>query len=493
MTPPARPPVRVSLLTGILLTTFAIVMASSALLAILLWTSLSREISQQAIGRGEEIVAGVRIAVEQGRELGIVERQLRALGSREEVLEIALVDVTGRRLLSGGPRGGDRLSDETVAWVLAPPGVYEPGKGPVRHRLSDDRATLSVASPVTLPDGGAGGVWLVMSMEEVNRALAAARQGLLISLVVDTTVLFAGFLLFLAIVLVRPILRMVRTVDLVREGDYSARVGPVRGGELNQLAAGIDGMVGSLEEKIEGLTKANTALLAAREELIAAEKLATVGRIAAGLAHEVGNPLAALIGYVKIMDAQGSPERRRLYLERMSGELERIHGIIGELVHLSRPAEWVPGATDVADVVRRTAVLLRDHPDLRGVSLVVDTPETLVHPALEPGRLQQVLVNLVLNAGQAMPGGGTLKVRALADPGGVTITVEDTGPGIPPSVAGKIFEPFFTTKEPGKGLGLGLSISRHIVTLMGGTIQVASSPGAGSLFTLRFPTAEGGA
>jgi signal transduction histidine kinase len=473
------------------LATFAIVLGSSALLAALLWTTLSREIQQQAVGRGEEIVAGVRIAVEQGRDLAVVERQLTALGSREEVGEIALIDVTGRRLLFGGGRGARRLTDDTVAWVLSPPGAYDPGKGPVRHRLSEDRGTLTVASPVTLPDGGAGGVWLTMSMDEVNRALADARRGLIVVLVVDTAVLFAGFGLFLAFVLVRPIRRMLTTVERVGDGDYAARVGGAGSGELRDLSSGIDGMVEKLEEKIGGLTEANAALVATREELIAAEKLATVGRIAAGLAHEVGNPLAALIGYVKIMEAQGSPERRREYLERMSGELTRIHGIIGELVHLSRPAEWIPGETDVAEVLRRTAALLRDHPDLRNVAVALDAPATLVHPALEPGRLQQVIVNLVLNAAQAMPEGGTLTLRAREEEAGVTVTVSDTGAGIPAEAQGKIFEPFFTTKDPGSGLGLGLSISRRIVTLMGGTIQVASIPGRGSVFTLLFPTAKG--
>jgi two-component system NtrC family sensor kinase len=263
-----------------------------------------------------------------------------------------------------------------------------------------------------------------------------------------------------------------------------------------RLAAALAQERERLAAKVEELTLANHALAEARESLLRAEKLATIGRLAAGVAHEVGNPLAAITGFVELARAhvRGSPpEELEDYLGRMAAEAQRIDRTVRELLDFARPtpASLVP--VDLASAIEASLRLARLQERFRHVQVALDVPAPVPRALADEHGLAQVLVNLFLNAGDAMGGRGELRVsvRTLEprDPPdepsrGVVLAVADRGPGIAREDLPRIFDPFFTTKEPGKGTGLGLAICHRIVESFGGRIAAANAAEGGAVFTV---------
>ncbi len=239
--------------------------------------------------------------------------------------------------------------------------------------------------------------------------------------------------------------------------------------------------------QLEDLRLANERLTRAQAELVAAERLATVGRLAAGVAHEVGNPLSGILGYLSLLTGQQDlPGQSLEYVERIEAEVHRINGIVRGLLDLGRPPRPTLTPVEVAPLAETAIRLVTAGPDFQGLELKVVVPPGLVVLA-DAGSLSQVLINLLLNAAQAMDGRGALRLQALPDEAGVRIDVVDSGPGIAPDVRPRLFEPFFTTKPGGKGTGLGLAVSQSLVRSMGGTLEAKDAPGGGSCFSVRLP------
>jgi C4-dicarboxylate-specific signal transduction histidine kinase len=241
-------------------------------------------------------------------------------------------------------------------------------------------------------------------------------------------------------------------------------------------------------EQLQALREAHGRLSRAQTELVASERLATVGRLAAGVAHEIGNPLSGVLGYLSLARerARGQPAVLEL-LTAIDDELQRINQIVRGLLDLGRP----PGAelelVPLQPVVERCVRLARAGPEFTHVEVNVSVEDGLVARA-QGGPLGQVLLNLLLNAAQAMEGRGQIEVRARRQGAEVVVTVSDSGPGIPPEVLPSIFEPFFTTKSAGQGTGLGLAISRHLVGGMGGRLE-AKAASRGALFAVHLTAA----
>jgi signal transduction histidine kinase len=238
---------------------------------------------------------------------------------------------------------------------------------------------------------------------------------------------------------------------------------------------------------VDDFNRMTASLRAQREHLVAQEKLATVGRLAAGVAHEIGNPLAAVLGYVDLLlhdEPADGPHRDAL--ERIRKETDRIHGIVAELVDYARPVTGTIAPVALGDVVAASLSLVRPQARFRGVQVTCALPDGLPPAAAAESRMTQVLLNLLLNAADAVAGAGTITIDGRADGEQVELSVRDSGPGVAPADRERIFDPFFTTKEPGQGTGLGLSISRQIVEAFGGTLALAPSE-RGAVFVLRLP------
>lgn len=312
---------------------------------------------------------------------------------------------------------------------------------------------------------------------------------------VGLVLLLLGGLLLEAQVL-RPLAAVRRAANEVAGGRLDAEVPAEGPAEFSALADAFNRMTGSLREQIDQNA-------AQRESLVRAEQLASVGRLAAGVAHEVGNPLAAILGYVELLlDPRTElPAEQRALLERCRTQLERIQATVGQLLDYSRPAVDRAEAVAMRDGVERLLSLLRHDPRCHGVALEVSGDASVAARA-DPARLDQILQNLVVNgsraAAQADPAIVHVRVEAAGDE--VTVEVQDSGPGIDPEVRPRLFEPFVTTARAGEGTGLGLAISRGLAEGMGGRLECldagarpplgsATSPGA--VFRVTLPRAPG--
>jgi len=263
---------------------------------------------------------------------------------------------------------------------------------------------------------------------------------------------------------------------------------------FERLAVAFDEERGRLAAKVRELTDANRAVADARESLLRSEKLATVGRLAAGLAHEVGNPLGAVEGYVELARARLPPAPHPDLvdaLSRISTAAQRIDRTVRDLLDFARPATPALAHLDLGAVVDGSLRLASVQPRFRRVEVDVALAAGLPRVVAEEHQLSQVLLNLLLNAADAMKSGGHVRVEARREAdGSVVLAVGDSGPGIAPADLPRVFDPFFTTKEPGEGTGLGLAISHRIMESFGGEIAARNGERGGAVFELRFRSAD---
>jgi two-component system, NtrC family, sensor kinase len=350
-----------------------------------------------------------------------------------------------------------------------------------RVRSHDGTRELLAYAPIELDGNVAAAARVALAAAEPTREVLKRSWLLLLVLTLADASLVLGLGLFvLTQLVVRPLAQLRRATALMTAGDWEPRIPEEGSKEFVALASAFNQMTVSLARQ--------------REQLIRSEKLASVGQLAAGVAHEIGNPLAAILGYVDILraDAAGRGElpiaERQDALDRVKAETQRINRIIRELLEYSRPSHENPAATDLLRVVQSAQALLAPQARFREVRVVtMPTGETWPQALVVSSRLVQVLVNLMLNAADAMNGKGTIVVSCETSDQRVLLNVADEGPGIDKALRRKIFDPFFTTKPVGQGTGLGLSVSRSIVESFGGTLELAQAEGQGAKFVLGLP------
>ncbi len=235
----------------------------------------------------------------------------------------------------------------------------------------------------------------------------------------------------------------------------------------------------------------NRELVDKQQQLVQAEKLATVGKMAAKVAHEIRNPLGSISLNLELLEDEvrsPSPEARvegQRLIGAIQGQVEALNAVVEEYLRFARLPSPKAEAVRLEGLLRDLLDFQREEIEGRGIAVKLEVPATLPAIAADPRQLRQALLNLVRNACDAMPGGGTLAVAAREGPEGVEIAVADTGPGIPAEDLPRIFEPFFTTKA--EGTGLGLAIARQVALAHGGDIACRSAPGAGTTFALSLP------
>jgi two-component system NtrC family sensor kinase len=291
--------------------------------------------------------------------------------------------------------------------------------------------------------------------------------------------LFTGLLAVLIAIPVswsisRPLTELADATRKVAQGDWSVRV-PVFGhGETGILAESFNTMVGTLKET--------------QEQLVQKEKLASVGQLAAGVAHEINNPLGSVLLYADILrkETPEEDEQQRADLEMIMSEATRCKTIVNDLLNFSRQNQVLAQATDLNAILQEMAEEARKQDMYRDIDLVEDLSPDLPTIQADPLQIRQVFLNLMSNAAEAMREGGRLTLRTKKGPGEgwVTVEVADTGVGISPENMKKLFTPFFTTKPIGKGTGLGLAIIYGIVKMHRGQISVQSEVGQGTTFTI---------
>ena len=410
---------------------------------------------------------------------------------------LTLLDLEGRLVATtfAEPEEGYQALELTAAARAAGDGA------PTRSLLLNGRGFQAVDSPLVVRGQVVG--WLsaalpadyVIQAETTSRNLIAAIFALL-----TLAVIILGYLLAQGIAW--PLLRLRDRAQAVAAGDLQQSTGISRPDEIGDLAGAFDVMTQRLHERTQEaerlyaeanrrnqeLAQAMAQLRAAQQQLIQSEKLSAVGQLTAGIVHDVKNPLAIIRGLAELReDDPDLDEANRTNLAIIRENVKRASRIVSDLMTFARQSEVEVLEGDlratVETVLRLTNYMAREarvdvHPEL---------PATAVIATYDPRLLEQVLVNLIQNAIQAMPQGGRLTVRVAQTGETATVAVQDTGTGIAPEVLGRIFDPFFTTKPAGQGTGLGLSVSYGIVARHGGQIEVDSAPGQGATFTIRLP------
>jgi len=333
-----------------------------------------------------------------------------------------------------------------------------------------------------------------------------------------------------------PVERLAADIHRIADGDYHHRVGETHRIELMEIRESVNRLADRLiadqrllAENVESLTQTNRELVIVRDQMVHSARLASVGTLAAGIAHEVGNPLGAITAFVDVARKRAQRDGGDTeILDSIRGEAGRIDRIVRGLLDYARPRDGSMAPALARDVLESVRRLLENQGRLDEADVVWELGANVPGLVGEPHRLEQVLVNLLLNALDAVQGTHQARIlvrlyeeegeisrwpkRREADPPGINymhrrrlaheegrvdllvsapritvIEVSDNGPGIAPEHRDRLFDPFFTTKEPGKGTGLGLSICARLVEGMGGHIDVSAGPEGGARFVIRLP------
>jgi signal transduction histidine kinase len=363
-------------------------------------------------------------------------------------------------------------------------------------RLGD---TSSMAHASTwLPDGAK--LVLFTDAREAQQRSPLAGLLRLYSFVTGALILLIVYVVLTRLI-VRPIENLTHAVEkLPRAGD-EATIAVVGAAELarlavsfNRMARELRGEKRSLEARLHELEETTRVLRSTQDQLIRSEKLAGVGRLAAGIAHEIGNPLAAILGLVELLQ-MGSTSRAEEgeFLARIHHETERIHRIIRDLLDYARVGPGEREAhreeADLERVVEEAVALVAPQKDLRRVTLERRVFGSNLQVTGSAHELTQIVLNLLLNAADAVGGDGHILVELTQKERSVQLAVSDSGAGIDATVRDKLFEPFVTTKPVGKGTGLGLAVCQAVVERLGGTIAAENLPHKGARFTVSLPSA----
>jgi len=466
---------------------------------------------------GNCVVLGLYGYLAHGREVAAFEHAMERDTYGAGATLLAVVEATWRE---EGDRAARRLIARASAqrpgmdftWHEAL-GVVRPALDPAqvedlragRRALARRAGALHTFVPFTPPGASEPGVL------EVTKSLAAdatyvgaSVRRLGVATGVSVLVSAALAMLLGSVVVGRPVDALVAKVERIGAGDLSGRLALERADELGRLGEALDGMAADLAEARRRAEAEAAERLATLRQLRHAERLATVGRLASGVAHEVGTPLNVVSARAKMIERGTGEEALRRHAEVIREQADRMTRVIRQLLDFARPRESRRAPTDLARLAAGVVEVLGPLAAKRGVALELDEPPPAGAPArADADQLEQVLTNLVMNAVQASPPGAAVTVAVAparaqppAEPGAAErdcwrVSVRDAGPGIPPEVRARIFEPFFTTKDVGEGTGLGLPVAHGIVAEHDGWIEVESQAGAGTELSVLLP--RGGA
>lgn len=368
-----------------------------------------------------------------------------------------------------------------------------------------------------------GKLEFIVPLTDINNDMSVVRQFIFFYALLDSFIIIAFGIYFLSRLVINPVRALEAAAKRISGGALGERADVPAENELGALAASFNVMAGRVEEEIKTLERMNLELVSKEDELLRSKTLAAVGGLAAGIAHEIGNPLGAVHGYIDILSkgAGGKAEEKDL-LERLAKEVGRIDVIVREFLDVARPSSRPPHPVDVSSVVKEAVSAVAVHKDFKGISVTVKGATQTPLVAIDEGKLRQVVINLLLNAAHAVKDArkdvsavmvetGVRKrpvTRALMphrrrddqpataaevsapEKDYVFVSVADAGSGMTEQESRKIFEPFFTTKEVGSGTGLGLFISQSIIKAYGGVIEFATKQGEGSVFIVFLPVGQ---
>ncbi|RJP39123.1 MAG: sensor histidine kinase [Desulfobacteraceae bacterium] len=349
---------------------------------------------------------------------------------------------------------------------------------------------------------GAGTV--VVMLDDVYHTIRKSQKFVVMYLSINLVILFLFALYRFSGLILRPLKKMVKMTEGYRDTGQLFIPAEKRHPEFFQLSDALNRMMQHIEadknkllNSLVLLEKANTDLKKAQAEMIRAEKLASIGRLSAGLSHEIGNPIGIVLGYLGLLKQRPfvrTDDVAQDYIERSESEINRINVIVRQLLDFSRPAAANIVAFKLHDLLSDVVAMMTHQPLMKNIRIKCEfsaSSDTIVG---DPQQIRQVLLNLLINAADAIavslrPDAGEIRLITVSLPGNpyIRLMVADNGAGIDQENIDNIFDPFYTTKEPGKGTGLGLSVSYMIIEQAGGTLNVETEPGRGTIMTITLP------
>ncbi|MGB9700816.1 MAG: ATP-binding protein [Thermodesulfobacteriota bacterium] len=538
--------------------TLTILMAGAiALIGILFLKVEEHNLLQQKIKGGQQVIASLEHFLKDidPADLGQpgpskINEQLQKisslLGQSHLFSNFSIVDSHFRILADSNPEKNGKIIKDGEIEKAFKKGIV------LTHTLEEEgsfslvkKTPLYLSAPLILRKERWGAIRAEYALDDIREIYSRSQSMLFLYILFDAFILITVGTFLLSRIIIKPLKKLDQMTDKIAEGDLSLLSEERGGDEIGRLIFSFNRMASRLKEDrqklqayIQSLEKVNRELRQAQNELIRSEKLASIGRLAAGVAHEVGNPTSAILGYLDLLATGNlSPEEEKEVLQRAAKEAERIRRLIRELLDFSRPSPGVEEEVDINALILNTLSLLSHQKKLWDqVQVEKKLADDLPKWKGDPHQIQQVLINLLLNALDAFKSpdfiktGREKKIRLATSilppeeiatfistiprrrkedpphtdysklrlkgefprPAGeivsiIQIEVEDNGPGIAAESINKIFDPFYTTKPPGEGTGLGLAICLRILESYGGRILVQSEEGKGANFIIQLP------
>ncbi len=439
------------------------------------------------------VEAAVGGAVERG-QLALLRQRMERVARADRILGVAAFDEGGRALLVT-----EHIAGSTADLADVAERARESGEDIEEEREVNGGPALIRTVTFSPSTGGATVVAVVVRDLRYLIDLANLLErglGVTGALLLGLTALIAEIVS--RVTVGRPAGAIVAGAERVAGGDLEAHVPEEGAKELAQLARAFNAMIGSLREARGQADRERLARATVERRLQHAQALVAVGQVAASIGHEIGSPLAVILGRARRAAGQADcPEQVRHELDTIALQSERISRVVARMLDLARPGRAAETGSDLGSVAGEVLEFLGPELRQRGVRARMERLAEDASTVLDADRTFQVVFNLCLNAAEAQPAGGDILVRVLSKAPGargegsakVLLEVEDHGAGVPGDALGHIFEPFFTTKSDAGGTGLGLAITSSIVREAGGSIEVVSEEGKGTCFRVALPRA----
>lgn len=482
-------PYRFSLTFAILASLASLLLLTWLLLSIIAFKTAEKDLLAAKSANAATLLKVIIATLPEPAEPNSLQRLAATLTAERDFSGLVIVNEHAETLFRlGDERAVDSLLLETIKRQAS------------RSQLAQQGLQILCYAPVMKEGLVRGAARLTLSLSGEYALLARSRTLFLGYFILDFILLLGLGAFILRRIVVSPLERLLKATERVIAGDYSHPVHLPGSREIagladsfNLMQQGLKGRREEVESHLRSLEGANRALKEARLETIRSEKMASVGLLAAGMAHEIGAPLAGIIGYSGILaeELAGDPEKSD-YLARIAADAERIDRLVRDLLNYARPVQPEIERINVKECLEDLLAMLERQGIFKRINMTLTAEDGLPTLYLDRHQLMQVLMNLVINARDAMPDGGRIEITASAgDDDSLLVRVEDSGEGILAENIEKIFDPFFTTKEPGRGTGLGLAIAARLVESFGGRIEVESEPGRGTKFSLRLSGVQG--
>ncbi|MEW6108194.1 MAG: ATP-binding protein [Nitrospirota bacterium] len=510
-------------LTGkLILTIGTLMIVGSTIFWYFLFRHQERELIKNSVKYGYSFVDYVKKSTRYGmltfQEL-LIQQTIEAIGSAEGVVRVRIFDSRGKIAYSSDKNDIGRVIDKNSPICTSCHSATEHPKDTPSWNISKekDSRVLNLVQPIynelacyTSTCHAHPKEQKVLGLVEANLSLALLdksikQQGIAI------TIYVLAFLFVISVVLCTilwnlvstPVSLLAKGMERVAGGDLDYHLSINTKDEMGDLAAAFNAMTAdlkkaknelvewghTLEKKVQEKTE---AIHRAQAQLIHSEKLASLGRMAAGVAHEINSPLTGIVTFGHLLQKKFAPgTQEREDIDVIIDQANRCSNIIKGLLGFARASAAEKAATNINDVLNSSLNIVRNKADFFNIKLVTDFDGTLPRVKSDPSQLQQVFLNMIMNAADAIEGKGTVTIttRTAKDNGNDFVEIEfhDTGPGISDENLEKIFEPFFTTKPVGKGTGLGLAVSHGIIQEHGGKTFVKTKLGEGTSFFIRLP------